>query len=260
MKGVSIAVGLMVVGFAGCANGPTGLESPIHPYDFRGYTGADGQATVMANVVASLDQNADDCRKNPTETCRNEVVGKLKDLIDEYWRKFKSDFNGRVGYTNTAFDGTTSTLTAAAAITTPETAKNILSALATSLLAIRTSAQRNILGDQTAVVLIGQMDSDRLVIGARIENGLDQDVKHYTFNRAMSDVSEYASSMSIIAALISLQRAGGANAQKVKDEQANAVLQDTRKKTADTALLAAQVEEAAAQAEANAKRLRQTAK
>jgi len=246
-------VAVTAIVLSGCGSAPTGLESPKHPNDFRGYSGEDSTSKDMATKVTALDAAEKCCRAAPTVVCRNAVAGELKSYIDDYWRRFKSDFNGRVGVTNTIFDGTASTLTAAAAITTPDRAKNILAGLASSLLAIRTSAEKNLLGDQTAMALIGQMDSDRIVIGAKIDTGLDtKTLDEYSFTRAMSDVAEYGSSMSVISALVSLQRAGGANAQKVKDQQAETVVAAEKLKAANLGNQTATLEKSTAELKAAA--------
>lgn len=218
-----------------CA-GPTGLESPKHPFDFRGYSGPDREGVDMANKISILDTAIENCRKvklpDESFTCRNQVVGELKEHITVYWNKFKSEFFGRVGITNLAFDGITATTSAAAGITSPVSAKNILTAFTTSLLAFRSSAQKNLLGDQAIVPLLGQMDHDRLVLNAKIDLGLSKSIAEYSFAQAMSDVNEYAGSMSVASALISMHRAGAANAQKVKDQEAELVLQQLRTKMA----------------------------
>lgn len=246
------AVGLLGT-LCACSTMPSGLESPKHPYDFRGYSGSDSASIAMAKAIEKIDEDREKCYANPDVQCRNKVVGELQDYISDYWRRFKSDFFGRAGATNVAFDGTVATLTAAAPITTPTSAQNILTALATSLLAFRTSMSSNLLGGQTAIVLLGQMDSDRLVISQRIADGLDKDLAHYSFDRAMSDLSEYASSMSVASALVSLSRAGGASAQKVKDQQADEVVQQSAARAAAAAASAAKSDADAAQAHLKAR-------
>ncbi len=200
----------------------------------------------MAENVKRLDAAIVDCHKTPTRACRDAIVGELRTYIDDYWRRFKSDFNGRVGVANVAIDTATAGLTSAAVIVTQETAKNILAGVATALLAFRSSAQKNLLGEQSAVILIGQMDSDRLVIGARIDAGLDSAIAAYSFTRAMTDISEYGSSLSVISALISMQRAGAANAQKVKDAQANVTLLTTQIQADELRIKAAELAASAA--------------
>ena len=255
MRVTHLAVVALVVAVSACS-APTGLQSPKHPYDFRGYAGPDSEAQRMATAIGVLDTATVACYEAQTRQCRNRVVGELRQYIDDYWRRFKSDFNGRAGAANVAFDGTIATLAAAAPITTPISAQNIMTALAASLLALRNSAQKNLLGDQTAYALIGQMDSDRLVIGQRLANGLEMDYDHYSFPRAMSDVAEYAASMSVVSAVISMSRAGGANAQKVKDQEAEELVQKGRARAAASELAAATDRLNAARAEAAAAPLR----
>lgn len=230
-----------------CASGPTGLESPKHPYDFRGYDGPDAAAASMGEAVKALDEKLRKCFADPpTKLCRNAITGELRGYIDDYWRRFKSDFSGRAGLTNVLFDGTTQTLAAAALITTPKNARDIMTALVTSLLAFRTSMQKNLMGDQNAYGLLGQMDSDRLIIARRIDTETEKNIDDYSLNRAMSDLAEYADTMSVASAIISMQRAGAANAQKIKDQEVELLVQTSRRQAAAAADAAAKLEASAA--------------
>lgn len=126
--------------------------------------------------------------------------------------------------------------------------------VATSLLGFQAAIDKNLLGEQGALLLVGQIDSDLIIIGERIRNGLAMDAVAYPFTTAMSDLAKYASSMSVVSALVSMQRAGAANAQKVKDAQAEEALLTIRARTAQLSAQeakakaeeAAQLEKAAA--------------
>lgn len=197
----------------------------------------------MTAKIKVLDAAEKACRATPTIDCRNAVAAELKGYIEDYWRQFKSDFYGRAGLTNTICDGTASTLTAAAAITTPRQREEYPRA------ARDVTARHPELRAEELARRPDRGGADRLDglrqhrQGDRFNTGLDiKAIGEYNFARVMSDLAEYRSSMSLISALISLQRASGAIAQKVKDQQAETVVQTEKLKAANLANQTAELE------------------
>jgi hypothetical protein len=214
---------------AGCAT--TNVMSPAHLYDYRAQACESKDINLASSnpacVVRALDDEEIKCYteadSDKAKACRDKVVGITKKYVDQYWRKFVSDLYGRNAGVTTALETGIGMTAAAAAITTPKSAADILAVVATSLSALNTSLQKNFFGNQAVDLLIGQMEADRYVIDQQILNGLALSVSDYSLATAMSQLADYALAMSVPHAMQSLRQAGGKAAQEVKDRQTAAI-------------------------------------
>jgi hypothetical protein len=209
----------------------TALTSPVHPYDYRKdncpETPASLESQVMGCVVKKLSQLEASCylETDPTKTrqCRDEVVGATKKLIDDDFRRFVSNFFGRNAALMTSAETSVTALGAAAAITTPPSAASVLAAVSATINTLSTSGQKNFLADHAADLILGQMEADRSLVDKRIRLGLMSETKDYPLAVAMSDLADYALTMSVPHALQSLREAGSAPAAAAKQALADRV-------------------------------------
>jgi hypothetical protein len=86
---------------------------------------------------------------------------------------------------------------AAGGVAVQTTAKSILAAVALSLNSFGVSVEKNLFGDQTVDLLLGQMEVDRSLINKRITDGLARPASEYPLVNAMSDLANYSATMSI---------------------------------------------------------------
>ena len=224
-----IAPALACLWLSGCQG--TDILSPTHPYDYR-YVKCDEDSPSLnsgkvACVVRKLDLIEDACyeEKDPdaAKRCRNKIIGFTKKMIDDYWRQFVSDLFGRDAAIKTTLETSVTTLGAVTGITTPLSASKILAATATGLSALNTSQAKNFLNNNTADLVLGQMEADRFLVDQRMQLRMVQKIDDYPLSVAMSDLADYSLCLSIPHALQSLRQAGGKAAQETKETLAATV-------------------------------------
>lgn len=209
---------------SGCAAVGTDIVSPAHPYDYR-YLDADRcekeGVKELCDDIKSIALTERVCYVNPTTKCRDEVVGRTRTYIDDFWRRFRSEFFGRLNGAKAVAEGATTGLAAAAAVTTPPGAAHLISAMAATVSGLNASIQKNLAGDTAAFVLLAQMDADRQRIGAAIDKKIALPIEQYSLVRAMADLGEYAATLSVPSALASLGAKAGEAKKQAMDAQFN---------------------------------------
>ncbi|MCD4499399.1 hypothetical protein [Chromobacterium vaccinii] len=200
---------------SGCAN--TGFISPPHPFDYT-FQGKNGIQTAIETEAfdKKIDQyyasESEDARKK----IRNEITGKMKIYIDEYWRRFVSSFYSDSAISKATFETSTISLSTASTIVDPTHTKSILAGLASIATATGSSIDNNIYQKQTASILLKQMGSDVITYGKVIENGFSKSDASYPLPQALSDLNNYAICMTIPHALQELDSAAGVVSQSSK--------------------------------------------
>jgi hypothetical protein len=213
----------------GCAS--TGQMSPDHPYD---YIYGTSKSELKASIVSRSDLQADEQAyyeaKNKADEAekrrlRDKIIGELRPFIDEFWRRYVSAFYGSNALVKTSLEATTTTLSGAAAITKPASVASIVSAVSSAVGALGTSIEKNFFQQQTAVVLLHQMEADVKLYGEKIDQGLAKGTDEYPLPAALADLATYSRAMSIPSALASLNASAGAQTQSLKDNTMRQLVQ-----------------------------------
>lgn len=213
---------LLIPLLTGCATTGSDVVSPAHPFDYRFLDDkacADQGIKAMCDDVKEIAALEKTCYTTQTKQCRDEVIGRTRRYIDNFWRQFQSNFFGRLAGIKTASEGWATGVSAFAATTSPPGAASLLSATAASITGLGASMQKNIAGDTAAPILLAQMDADRQRIGASLEIKMRDDYATYGLHQAMADLSEYASTMSVPSALASLSAKTGETKKQATDVQ-----------------------------------------
>lgn len=210
---------LVALLLAGCGTTGKSMLSPTHPND--AFDDDAYKVIVQSDMkrVAQLEMDYFTQPEAKRLDIRNEIVTKVRKHTDEYWRRFKSSFFGRTAAAMSATEIVSGTLSAAAAITSPPEAASILAALSTVTLAGGSSFQKNFLQENAAEIVLAQVEIDRRRIGAVIDAGVRSSSDNYPLAKAMADLQEYATCMSIPSALASI-RANVGSVQKLQMDAA----------------------------------------
>lgn len=214
-----VRLNLAALLLAGCSATGNSMLSPTHPND--AFDDDQYKALVKTDMerVRTLEGEYFTKTEPQRIDVRNEIITKVRKHTDEYWRRFKSSFFGRTATAKSATEITSGTLSAAAAIVTPPAAASILAALSSVTLAAGSSFQKNFLQENAAEIILAQVEIDRRRIGAVIDTGVRSSTADYPLAKAMADLQEYATCMSIPSALAAI-RANVGSVQKAQMDAA----------------------------------------
>ena len=149
---------------------------------------------------------------------RNEIIGKMRYPIDEFWRTYRIRLYAQTAYVKSGFDSTTTILSTASSIATASSSKTILSALSASLGHIGTSLDKNVLQQQAITLLMNQMDVDVKLYSEKINLGLIQTDDNYPLELAYADLMAYSNAMSIPSAIMSISANSGGQFKAVQNK------------------------------------------
>lgn len=213
---------LLVALLTGCAITRSDIVSPLHPNDYRfldDMACADQGIKAMCDDIREIAGREKECYCTQTKQCRDEIIGRTRHYIDNFWRQFQSNFYGRLAGIRTASEGLSTGISAFAATTSVSSTANLLSATAATITGLGASMQKNFAGDMAAQVLLAQMDADRHRIGASMEQKMKDEYSTYSLAQAMADLSEYAAAMSVPSALAALSAKTGETKNQARDAQ-----------------------------------------
>jgi hypothetical protein len=149
---------------------------------------------------------------------RNDIAYGRMAAYDAEFSQFQQSLNAEGGFTDTAFDFTSLTLTAIGASPVATVTKTTVSAAATAVNGGRTSIDKNIYYSKTLPVLFAQMEANRATVRAIIIKGLSGKDADYPLGAALSDLETYRDAGSLPGAISGV--ANNAGDQKTQAQMA----------------------------------------
>lgn len=154
---------------------------------------------------------------NQARIIRDEVVHRLKRVIDKNYFDFESQLFNRRATSNVLFDITELGAAAATNITNGERAKNIIAVALTAFKGGRKSIDDNFFRQQTIEIIITKMQASR----ARIATSMTQKLtnlppENYSLDEALGDLIEYFYAGSLQRALQEVSQDVGQDATEAK--------------------------------------------
>jgi hypothetical protein len=141
---------------------------------------------------------------------RNDIAYGRMAAYDAEFSQFQQRVNAEGGFTDTAFDFTSLTLTAIGASPVATVTKTTVSAAATAVNGGRTSIDKNIFYDKTLPALFAQMEANRLTVRTSIVTSLTKlDTTTYPLGAALSDLETYRDAGSLPGAISGVTKSAG---------------------------------------------------
>lgn len=135
---------------------------------------------------------------------RNKILNDLKGIIDNNYFDFEDGLRVDVTVKNTTADIVTLGLTAAATAAGANGVKTILSAIATGVVGVNTSLDKNIFQSNTVQALQLEMRTLRANVEVKLNHGMNDKDLDYPLQQGIVDIVEYYYSGSISDALLGL--------------------------------------------------------
>lgn len=153
---------------------------------------------------------------------RNRILNDLMALIDYNYHEYEATFRGDKSIKDTSADIVTLALTATATAAGGEEVKTILSAIATGVVGINTSLDKNFFQNNTVQVLELEMRSLRSEYEKRLIDGMALSDANYPLESGIRDVIAYYYAGSLTDALLGLVGKTGTEAETNKANAAAA--------------------------------------
>jgi hypothetical protein len=179
----------------GGANMPALLKNPKRMPVFN-YTDskADNYYLKIYDNAASADQQA----------VRNRILNDLMTMIDYNYHQFENNLRGDKAVQELGADIATLGLTAASTVMGGAETKTILSAIATGVVGVNSSIDKEVFQNNTIQALQLQMRAARADTETKLNTGMKQSITNYPLEYGVRDVVAYYYAGSLNDALIGL--------------------------------------------------------
>ena len=152
---------------------------------------------------------------NEAEACRNKLITARTYGIDIQFSAFEEDLFRQAREAGFAATLTTLGLTAAGAVAGGGTTQ-VLSAIAAGITGSRAAFDREVLAERTVLAIHTSMRANRMIVLARIRQGLRQSVSEYPLAAGLTDVEDYYFQGTVLGALIGITKAVGVKAEEAE--------------------------------------------
>jgi hypothetical protein len=152
---------------------------------------------------------------NEAEACRNKIIAARTYGIDIQFSAFEEDLFRQAREAGFAATVTTLGLTAAGAVAGGGTTQ-VLSAIAAGITGSRAAFEREVLAERTVLAIHTSMRANRMIVLARIRQGLTQSVSQYPLAAGLTDVEDYYFQGTVLGALIGITKAVGVKAEEAE--------------------------------------------
>lgn len=209
---VGMILPLLVCG--GCVNGTTrqglmGADKPdllnktsLTTFNYTDKTSADYYLNKYDAATTADDR----------KTVRNRILNDLKGVIDYNYHQFEDGLRVDVTLKNTTADVVTLGLTAASTAASANAVKTLLSALATGVVGVNTSLDKNIFQSNTVQALQLEMRTLRSTVEVSLNKGMQAADADYTLEQGIQDIIAYYYAGSLTDALLGLVKQTGTSA------------------------------------------------
>jgi hypothetical protein len=155
------------------------------------------------------------CLVKADEACRNKLITSRTYAIDIQFSAFEEDLFRQARVAGFAATLTTLGLTAAGAVAGGGTTQ-VLSAIAAGITGSRAAFEREVLAERTVLAIHTSMRANRMIVLARIRQGLRQSVSEYPLAAGLTDVEDYYFQGTLLGALIGITKAVGVQAAEAE--------------------------------------------
>jgi len=152
---------------------------------------------------------------NDAEACRNKLITARTYAIDIQFSAFEEELFRQAREAGFAATVTTLGLTAAGAVAGGGTTQ-VLSAIAAGITGSRAAFEREVLAERTVLAIHTSMRANRMIVLARIRQGLRQSVSEYPLAAGLTDVEDYYFQGTVLGALIGITKAVGVKAEEAE--------------------------------------------
>ena len=156
-----------------------------------------------------------DCLAAPNVLCRNKVIAARTYAIDIQFSQFEEDLFRQAREAGFAATVTTLGLNAAGAVAGGGTSQ-VLSAIAAGITGSRAAFEREVLAERTVLAIHTAMRGNRMIVLARIRQGLTQSESEYPLAAGLTDVEDYYFQGTVLGALIGITKAVGVKADEAE--------------------------------------------
>ena len=156
----------------------------------------------------------DHCRAD----IRNELIERSIVLIDQHHSIFIESFSSTKKALDVGVEIASMSTAAAATIVNAELAKSILAAISGGLTSAKSSVDKNLLYDQTVLVLVKQMEAQRRTAVVALIEGSKLPLNNYPLSAALADIERYYFAGTFDGALAGIQQNSSLE-QKAADEK-----------------------------------------
>jgi hypothetical protein len=190
------------------ANKPTLLDATHLPvYDYTLPSG-DTNSYLYAYKHAGDGKSAADADA-ARKAVRNDVLNNLKAIVDYNYYDFEDGLRVDDTVKNTTADIVTLCLTAASTAAGAKEVKTILSAIATGVVGVNTSFDKNVFQSNTVQALQLEMRTLRSGIETDINHGMNDTDANYPLSQGIQDIIRYYYAGSLTDSLLGLVSATG---------------------------------------------------
>jgi len=155
------------------------------------------------------------CLAAPSEACRNKIIAARMYAIDIQFSGFEEDLFRQTRESGFATTVATLGLTAAAAASTSP-ASQILSGIAAFTIGTREAFQKEVLAERTVIAIHIAMRANRMIVLARIRQGLRHNASEYPLATGLTDVDDYYFQGTVLGALIGITKVIGVQAEEAQ--------------------------------------------
>jgi hypothetical protein len=155
------------------------------------------------------------CLEKADDACRNKLITARTYAIDVQFSAFEEDLFRQAREAGFAATLTTLGLTAAGAVAGAGTTQ-VLSAIAAGITGSRAAFEREVLAERTVLAIHTSMRANRMIVLARIRQGLRQSVSDYPLAAGLTDVEDYYFQGTVLGALIGITQAVGVKAEEAE--------------------------------------------
>ena len=156
------------------------------------------------------------------ESVRNQILCDLMKIIDSNYHQFELNLKGDKAVQELGADIATLGLTAASTVVGGAELKTILSAIATGVVGVNSSIDKEIYQNNTVQALQLQMRAARSAVETRLINGMKQKIADYPLDYGLRDMIDYYYAGSLNDALIGLVQSSSSAAQTNQSAANNA--------------------------------------
>jgi hypothetical protein len=155
------------------------------------------------------------CLEKADDACRNKLITARTYAVDVQFSAFEEDLFRQAREAGFAATLTTLGLTAAGAVAGAGTTQ-VLSAIAAGITGSRAAFEREVLAERTVLAIHTSMRANRMIVLARIRQGLTQSVSQYPLAAGLTDVEDYYFQGTVLGALIGITKAVGVKAEEAE--------------------------------------------
>jgi len=165
-----------------------------------------------ATYYLTLYNSASSKSEAEQESVRNQILNDLMSLIDYNYYEFESNLRGDKTTQEMGADIATLGLTAAATVMGGAETKTILSAIATGVVGVNSSIDKQVFQSNTIQAIQLQMRSMRAAIEKNLNAGMGKNIQTYSLQNGIRDIVAYYNAGSLTDALIGLIQSSANNA------------------------------------------------